>query len=830
MKNKLTFILLLFCIITTISFSQTGNLTGKIIIPDGTAIGATVILNNTQIGTVTDFDGKFTIKNIPVGNYEIIARLIGYEQPEIPTVKITEGETATITITLKLSAIQLQQVDITATRRQATEDMRTSVTTMTPREAKYLPGAAEDVLRSLQAMPGVLSVSDFSSQLVIRGSGPDQNLIAIDGFEVINPYRLYGFISMFNPETVSEISLQTGGFAAKYGDRLSAVLDVKNREGKIPGYIHGKINTSLTNANLVLEGEMPFKGSWLFSARRTYYDLVLEPFIKAAKLVEGDVALPSFTDFQFKGTAILDENNSLILNGLTSRDGAKLTSGAGRASADSVNFLDESFNSLAGLTWNYTPTKNIISQTRLSWYKNSGEGFFDGFFVDPAQRKDEQLSAQDTTIRLFNFGFNSKYSFTKYSLSNDIVWYVDKHTFDFGGGIDILNTQRMRTFKLDKLFQNILLSRQLVFPKDINADLTYWRSNIYASDRFQFSQNFYLQPGLRFDYYDALNKYYLSPRFALSYGIDELTTVRTAYGIYYQSPGMEKQDARAALDFTKETLRPLKPERADHYIFGIDRMLTSQWQIKFETYYKKFFDIIVAEKIAAEEWRSTQVSENIFSPSAWSTPQQVPTTRFTSTPVNDAQGQSYGFEFSLQKLQMASGEKLTGWLSYALSYAERERGGKITPFIFDQRHAINIVGNYLLSDSWEVGINFSLRSGKPFTEAVGVKPRLLIYTVNGMQQAVIDTVTEKGKVILEVEFEKDALSGRLNLYHTLDVRVTTYPKWWGLQWSIYLDITNIYNNKNEQQINYFVDDEGKLRQRKVFGLPIFPALGMSVVF
>ena len=114
---------------------------------------------------------------------------------------------------------------------QQQNDTRTSLIDLNPRNAKILPGAAEDVFRTLQSLPGILAPNDFSSQLIVRGSGPDQNLIMMDDIEIFNPYRLYGVVSMFNPDAVSDVNLISGGFPAKYGDRLSAVLDVTNREG-----------------------------------------------------------------------------------------------------------------------------------------------------------------------------------------------------------------------------------------------------------------------------------------------------------------------------------------------------------------------------------------------------------------------------------------------------------------------------------------------------------------------------------------------------------------------------------------------------------------------
>lgn len=827
----LTLVLLALFVPIAAPASDTGRgaIEGVVRVPDGPAAGATVLLDNTKLGTTTDGQGRFAIENIPPGSYSVVVRLIGYDQPAASVAEVTASNRTRVEITLRLAAVEMHQVEITASRRRTADDTRASVVSMTPREAKYLPGAAEDVLRSLRSLPGVLSVNDFSSQLVIRGSGPDQNFIAIDGFEVINPYRLYGFISMFNPETVSDISLETGGFGAKYGDRLSAVLDVRNREGNADRLLHGKLNSSLTNANLILEGALPAGGSYLVSARRTYYDLILAPFLKKTKIVEGDVALPNFRDVQAKFVLPLDDKNKLLLTGITSRDGAQLTTGKDRLRPDSVSFLDESYNTLVGGTWQFTPASSVVAQTRVSWYRNNGAGAFDGSFVDPAQNSGDRSRTDTLGLRFFAFGVDYDYSYKKLTLQEIVSVSSGVHSLEMGGGIDRLTTERIRSFRLDDTFKQLILSRGQAPPQDITASLTYTRWNLFLHDRIAVLPNLFLQPGLRMDRYEVLNRSYVAPRFAVSYGLDPLTTVRGAVGIYYQSPGMEKQDNRAALDFTNETMSGLRAERADHFIAGVERMLSSEWQVKVESYYKRFSDVIVPQKFKGRVWTSYRTDAAVFSPSGWSAPVQVLRDSVTTTPVNDAAGRSYGFEVMLQKLNLAAGEKVSGWVSYALSYADRDRHGEITPFVFDQRHAVNVVASYRFAERWELGANFTLRSGRPYVQAIGVKPRLRIETVNGVQSASI-VRDANGKVILDVDYEQDKYSGRLSLYHALDVRATTYPQWWGLQWSVYLDVTNIYNHGNQQQIGYFIDDSGTLKQRVTNGLPIFPALGFSLAF
>jgi hypothetical protein len=292
---------------------------------------------------------------------------------------------------------------------------------------------------------------------------------------------------------------------------------------------------------------------------------------------------------------------------------------------------------------------------------------------------------------------------------------------------------------------------------------------------------------------------------------------------------MEKQDFRNRFIFSERTLSALAPEHAHHYVLGYDRMLTPEWQVKVESYYKEFNNIIEPQKLTGSSWQVLQTGMDPFRREGWTTPVAVPGDSLTSTPVNDGSGQSYGFEVMVQKIRSLPEDTFTGWISYALSFAERERDGIRTPFLFDQRHAMNVVGNYRFAEAWDVGVRFTLRSGRPYARALGVQPRVVLQTTDGVTTPVVQVDTQ-GKVILDPVYERETLTGRLNLYHTLDLRITTYPRWWGLHWSVYLDIQNVYNRENQQQIRYYIDEAGALKTRAVNGIPIFPSLGMSVMF
>jgi hypothetical protein len=831
MKFLLGLFGLFFCQ-TALGYQGTGAIRGTVTLDgDGPALGANVIVQDTRLGTTVDEHGSFLIDMIPPGDYALVARLVGYDQMQPVHVHVTAGDTTTVRILLRQNAIELNPVVVTGSRRQAADDVRPSVTTLTPRESKVLPGAAEDVLRSLQALPGVTSVSDFSSQLVVRGSGPDQNLILIDDFEVLNPYRLYGFVSMFNPETVSDISLQTGGFAAQYGDRLSAVLDVKTREGRNDVPLSGKVNISLTNMNIIAEGAIPeTMGSYLFSARRTYYDLILGPVLKATKAVEGDVALPNFRDLQGKIVMPLGGSHKLIANLFTSRDGVELVSGAERDRPDSVNLTDVSTNTLVGLAWQFNPAKDFIAQTRVSWYSNKGTGAFSGTFVDPSQN-DERLARADTFgIRFVSFGVDYDYIYQKISLGERLQYSTGVHALEAGFGIDRLRTDFIRYFQYDEGFRVLVTSRGFALPSDATETLWYNRYNAYVQDRIAIGDMVFIQPGLRLDVYPTLRKRVaLSPRLNISVKLDDLSTLRAAYGRFTQSPGMEKQDMRNRFVFSEATLAGLVPEQATHYVLGYDRMLTPDWQFKVEGYYKSFDNIIDPEKLAGSTWQVQRSDGNIFAREGWTTPVRIAADSLTSTPVNASTGRSYGLELMLQKIRSAPEDIFTGWISYALSKAERERDGIVSPFLFDQRHAMNVVGQYRFATLWDLGVRFTLRSGRPFARALGVKPRVVMQRVDGVDLPVVQVDTQ-GKVILDVDYEREMFTGRLNLHHALDLRITTYRQWWGLAWSLYLDIQNVYNHANQQQMRYFIDDTGSLHERPVNGIPIFPSLGVSIAW
>ncbi|MEW6510713.1 MAG: TonB-dependent receptor [Bacteroidota bacterium] len=817
---------------------STGTLSGIVMGRDSTTgvPFATVLLEGTKLGAATNESGAFTLTGVPPGTYTVIARALGYEEWRSGSVEVSPFGTRTIRIILRERAIPLSEIQITAERARRQADIRASTVEVAPVRAKTLAGVAEDVLRTLQSLPGVLAPNDFTSQLVVRGSGPDQNLIIMDDIEVFNPYRLYGLISMFNPETASDINLITGGFPARYGDRLSAVLEVRTREADRSRGFGGSLNASITNANLVLLGGFPFgiPGSFVVSGRRTYYDLILGPIAKNTGLVSGDVAFPNFMDIQGKVMVELSPGQKLVANALFSKDGVQLISGSGRTTPDSVSVTDDTRNDVAGIAWHAMASPILFIRSGVSWYKNTGATEFGGDFIDPALNREKYEGLADTTgVRLFSVEFDSRYEFRKVSAKSEVSLSLPGHIVEAGAGVDALRTSLIWHFRPDDTFRAIMLSRGVAYVEDFVQARDYSRVNVYAQDKVRLGPSLSVQPGIRFDHYDIIRASYVSPRLNISYALDPLTTIRGAWGIYRQSPGYEKLlDQNTFYDLTTAPLGGLKAEKATHYVLGIDRWLDDQWQVRMEGYLKEFDDIIVQDIRQGTVYVTSSIPGN--DPrrrDAWTDPVPTIGDSLTTMPVNGATGTSYGIELLLEKKSSRPEDRLSGWVGYAFARADRNRSGLQSPFRFDQRHTVDVVVDYRLSSWLSLGIRWKYGSNFPYTQPVGLKPRIIDAPTSGGVRKVIQ-VDGAGNVVFDLDRggEANKYSGRLPPYHRLDLRVTADAEFWGLDWDFYLDVINVYNRTNVLTYRFYANEDLSLGRTEVGMLPLLPTLGFSARF
>jgi len=279
----------------------TGSIVGHV--RNGTTqegiVGATVFLLGTMYGAATDINGNFTIKNLPIGTYNLRISALGF-QPVVKTdIVVSVSKPADIHVQIMESAVELEEVSVTTEYFQKSPDAPISVHTLEAEEIRRLPGGLEDVVRAISILPGVAQVQNGRNDLIVRGGAPSENLFVIDNIEVsnINHFGTQGAsggpLSYINLDFVAETSFKTGGFGAKYGDKLSSVLTIEMKDGRTDRF-GGKATISASQFGLNIEGPVAEKGSYLFSARRSYLDFIF----KAA----GFGFVPEYWDFLGKAT------------------------------------------------------------------------------------------------------------------------------------------------------------------------------------------------------------------------------------------------------------------------------------------------------------------------------------------------------------------------------------------------------------------------------------------------------------------------------------------------------------------------------------------------
>lgn len=857
--------------------AQAGVLKGIVVDTRGMPLsGALVSLLDDARKAFTNQFGRFQIRDVPSDSVAVRISLVGYLNLT-QTVYLGIADTTEYRFVLTETTYPLQSVEVVARRANTQHGLLNGVTSLRPREVKYKAGGAEDVLRSLQSAPGVIAPNDFSSQLVIRGSTPDQNLIILDGIEVFNPYRLYGVVSMFNPETVSDITLLTGGFPVQYSDRLSAVIDVTNREGppNRAGF-NAKLGMSVTNLNLVGEGaftmatteedsqtegayydetDPPWNGSWLVSTRRTFYDLIAGPIARSSGAAKGNTVFPSFQDFQFKLTLQPHYQHKFLFTSLTNRDHADLGEFKGAGSIEEISIDDVTFNDVAGLTWIWAHSPDVVGQYQLSFYQNGGSNNFGStssawlsfgrkLSSEEYEHLRDSLKSLGLSIpKLLEALGNYRFLFRQFTAKGTLAWNLnDRHAVSAGAGISACLTELNVGTKFD---QGILAIRSSNFrypalPEAFESNMRETRRHIFLQDVYLPSGDVAIQAGLRLDHFGGINRTYLSPRISGSWDISPRMTVKWGWGRYYQSPGQEKSFLPGHEVYLRNTIydysnmRSLKAEQATTMSLSWEYMITSEWQLRIEGYDKRLRNL-VAPKIA--QGTSYEVSRiegfDIRKPEAWSTPFMVTKDSLTTIPENNGTGVSQGIEVTLQKVQSEGANTLYGWISYAYAQSTRTQDGITYPFDYDRRHTANLVLGWKPLDDLDLSLTFTYSSGFPNSIPVGFKPNIVMEhdPVSGMQIPKLDT-DAFGVIFFP---DRGGLSNmnraRYPDYHRLDFRATTYTEWFGLNWSVYLDIINLYNRKNVILAEYFVDRETlQIQTVETTMFPFLPTLGFTITF
>ena len=287
-------------------------------------IYGTVILDGTDFGMNTDLEGFFSFSDVPAGEYNLIITYVGYENYE-EKITVEDRKILYKNIEISPSSVRLETFNISGRKSKARTNVTVSQLSVSASELKALPSAGDpDIAQYLPVLPGVISTGDQGGQIYIRGGSPVQNLMLLDGVPIINPFHSIGFFSVFETEAIKSVDVLTGGFGAKYGGRLSAVVDIKTRDGNKKS-LSGKLSSNPFMSKAVLEGPLkkavnPGDGSiaFLVTGKTSYIDRTSSQLYPYASAVGGgdENNLPySFTDLYGKLTFSSGNGSKLNLFG-----------------------------------------------------------------------------------------------------------------------------------------------------------------------------------------------------------------------------------------------------------------------------------------------------------------------------------------------------------------------------------------------------------------------------------------------------------------------------------------------------------------------------------
>ena len=698
-------------------------------------IGANVYLDDFPIGISTNEQGYYVLHPIPPGKHTLKVSFIGYKTFS-QVIDFKEGEKKFLNIALIPEAIEGEEVVVSAESAATAREIQISQVELSAKNVRDAPQLGEaDLFRTLQALPGVIAESDFSTGLVVRGGNTDQNLIMLDGITVYNPSHMGGLFSNFLLDATKDALFIKGGFPAEYGGRMSSVLNVISKSGNSKRYT-GSVGISLLSSRLSME--IPTgNGSLLLAGRRTYFDQVLRAMNKEFPYY--------FYDFQGSFYRDLSPYDRLSISGYFGNDVLDW---------DRLNFK---------LNWgNRTISSN--------WRHVFSPQLFSNFMVAGSQFQTNVLLGGDQ-------GVNSTNDVVDYTISGDLSYlHSGDHVYKFGFEVKKL------TFKYQDKYDNRTLFRLKQTPTEIAA---------YFQNDWKINSSWIIKPGLRVSYFSKIkNSFYLEPRFAMKYKLREGEYLTYATGLYRQFIFTVQDEYNPTIINSWFAIDKTVPTgRSIHNIIGYERELWSTTSLEIEFYHKTLDNMLTyrEKRSSVDEELGDEIKANeLF----------VPTN-----------GYSYGLEFFLHKKY----GHLAGWLGYTLNWAKKTLEGDTYYASFDRRHNIDFVMSYDLGRNWRFGVRFNYGSGFPYTRVIG-----------SYQERDGDLTTRRLIYGQRNRFRYPA-------YHRLDLSMTKYFKWLGMEWQFDIQTVNVYNRENVFLYEWDFD-ENPAEQTVIPMLPLIPTIGISTNF
>lgn len=799
MKVRIGIIALLISLTLSGNTRPSGKIAGRVYDASTRTplFGVAVSVHDEGLGSYTDKNGVFIITDIPAGTYSVEASMISYRTQVKTSVVVEPGRTTEVVFKLTQGSVDVEGVTVRPDYFPKVRDAPVSERSFSAEEIQVQPGGAVDVQRVVQALPSVVSPNDQNNEIIVRGASPNENLFLVDGIEFAYPNHFGsadvqgGAINMLNPLVIREAEFIAGAFPARYGDRVSSVMDISLRRGTVNEF-DGKVDMGIGGLGAVVEGPLPGRvGSFLGSFHKSFMELMAR-----AGFWQNMDAVPYYTNGLGKINFNLGPSNELSVLFLAGSDDIEID-------LEEMVYMPwtshmKSTQLASGIGWqmlfgqkgygkltlyhsdNYWESHQYMTDDRSdTTYSSTSMAQVWGARYDASLR---WLEGQETET-----GFS--YNFEPFSYS--VYYEPDTLRYYF------YNPEDTNQIDSSVVATDPETGEAIVNFQDSRDSASSSKLTGYLQHRIRLADFAHLTLGLRGDYLAYTGNFYLSPRLGLS--TEPLIagfSFNAGYGWHYQSPPYYVLASDTANSL-------LEHKRSDHYVLGIERLLTDDIKLSVEAYYKD--------------------TRNVPIPCEWSPNPYVPRTRY----YDYGKSRAKGIEVLVQKKYANNWH---GTLAYSFGDVKTTNPydtSQMMPGDYDYRHVFTAVAAYkfefykydwykklpdwfkytigavFLSDESNLGFRFRYTGGNPYTPMRWDR----------------DTRTwiAKGEVLN---------SERYPAYDRLDLRWDHKYRFRKFSCSWYIDILNVYAKENFLQ-NLYLDDETVAELHQI---GFFPTGGFVIEF
>ena len=778
----------------TISGLITDAATGETLIGAGATVG--------RDGAVTNNFGFYSLTIPEKEEVKVTYSYVGYATQ---TVTIPARSNRTVHVQLVPGA-SLEEAVVTAQKESGIASTKMSAIEVPLQVLKSAPAlfGEADVIKTLQLLPGVQGGTEGFSGIYVRGGGPDENLLLLDGLPIYNAEHMLGIFSIFQPDAIKKMTLYKGSFPARYGGRISSIVDVRTNDGNLYE-THGNFGISMLADKFHLEGPL-WKGRTSYSiSARGMHTLLLTPILKAVKF-DGNYF---FYDLDAKVTHRFDDRNRLyfnVYNGMDDlyyrhKETQDYTLEAPIKSFDQGKLGIRWGNTVAALRWNHVLSGKLFSNTTLAYNRYR-------MVMETEMLSEETVGGTLSDRNLYRFDYRS--GMRDWVLKTDFEYNpAPSHRIHFGG------SYTHHTF-IPETLTNV---NQQIMDTQVQVDTTWHlKSNsrqtgheigLYAEDDIRLGRAWTLNPGLHVSLFNTQGRSYFSvePRLSAKVDLSQDWSAKTSYSRMSQYVHLlTSSQVSLPLDLWVPITKDIAPETADQYSLGFYYSGLRGWEFSLEGYWKKMNNVL--------EYKDGV--SFLFNSDGW------------ENKVETGRGRAMGLELFIEKTM----GKTTGWLGYTLSRSDRVfptvNAGRWFPYRYDRRHQVNLVVNHRFNEKFDLSATWNYASGGTTT----IPERSVVMTA------------PNGELFLE-EYVPSRNNYRLPASHTLNLGFNFHRKHRRGEGIWNLSIYNAYNRMNpnfvvrdtDSYMSSFVDESGsdsqyivKSKLVKLTLLPIFPSVGYTRSF